>query len=124
MKEMCCICWIEWHEAFKSFLDLFMPVVCRLEEIANSSPAEWNAETRSNTQSLFLMVSRFSFAVALVFTQKILSYIKVEVKVQRCYVDIVCAYREIQYVKSTLSKLRSDVERFHTQTYSQVLVLC
>ena len=68
---------------------------------------------------------RFSFAVALVFTQKILSYIKaLSVKLQGRYVDIVRAYREIENVKSTLNKLRSDVERFHTQTYNEVLVLC
>ena len=114
---MCCTCWIKWHEAFETFLDLFMPIVCCLEEIANSSPAEWNAETRSDAQSLFLTVFRFSFAVALVITQKILSYIKgLSVKLQVCYVDIVCTYRETENVKSTLAKLRSDVERFHART--------
>ena len=124
VKEMCRTRWIERHEAFESFLDLFMPVVCCLEEIANSSPVKWNAETRSNAQSLFLTVFRFSFVVALVFTQKILSYIKaLSVKLQGRYVDIIRAYREIENVKSTLSKLRSNVERFHTQTYNEVLVL-
>ena len=121
---MCRTHWIEWHEAFESFLDLFKSVVCCLEEIANSSPAKWNAETRSNAQSLFLMVFRFSFVVALVFTQKILSYINaLSVKLQDCYVDIACAYREIEIVKSTLSKLKSNVERFYTQTYNEISVL-
>ena len=125
LKEMCRTRWIERHKAFESFLDLFMPIVCCLEEVANSSPAEWNAETRSDAQSLFLTVFRFSFVVALVFTQKILSYIKgVSVKLQGRYVDIARAHTEIENVKSTLYKLRSDVERFHTQTYNQVLVLC
>ena len=125
LKEMCRTRWIEQHEAFESFLDLFMPIVCCLEEVANSSPAEWNAETRSDAQSLFLTVFRFSFVVALVFTQKILSYIKgVSVKLQGRYVDIARAHTEIENVKSTLYKLRSDVERFHTQTYNEVLVLC
>ena len=92
-----------------------MPILCCLEEIANISPAEWNAETRSDAQSLFLTVFRFSFVVALVFTQKILSYIKaLSVKLQGRYVDVVRAHREIENVKSTLNKLRSDVERFHT----------
>ena len=99
--------------------------MCCLEEIANSSPAEWNAETRSDAQSLFLTVFRFSFAVVLVITQKILSYIKaLSVKLQGRYVDIVRAYREIENVKSTLAKLRTDVERFHAQAYNEVIVLC
>ena len=84
---MCRICWIEWHEAFETFLDVFIPFVCWLEEIACSSLAEWNAVTRSDVQSLFLTVFRFSFVIALVFTQKILSYIKgLSVKLQGYYV--------------------------------------
>lgn len=45
-------------------------------------------------------------------------------KLQGRYVDIIRAHREIENVKSTLNKLRSDVERFHTQTYNEALVLC
>ena len=100
----------------------YINTICTTTLIQQS---EWNAETRSDAQSLFLTVFRFSFVVALVFTQKILSYIKgVSVKLQGRYVDIARAHTEIENVKSTLYKLRSDVERFHTQTYNEVLVLC
>ena len=102
-----------------------MPIVCCLEGIANSYPAEWNAEMRSDAQSLFLTVFRFSFVVTLVFTQKILSYIKVVcVKLQGRYVDIVHVHLEVENVKSTLNKPRSNVDRFHGQTYNEVLLLC
>ena len=57
-------------------------------------------------------------------TQKILYIKALSVKLQGCYVDIVRAYRKIENVKSTLSKLRSDVEKFHTQTYNEVLMPC
>ena len=50
---MCHTRWIEQHEVFEMFIDLFMPITCCLEEIANSSPADWNHETRSDAQSLF-----------------------------------------------------------------------
>ena len=58
------------------------------------------------------MVFRFLFVIALMFTQKILSYIKaLSVKLQDHYVDIVHAYREVENVKSmaTLSKLKNEV---------------
>ena len=125
IKEMCRTRWIERHEAFESFVDLFMPIVCCLEEIANSSPAEWNAETRSDVQSLFFTVFRFSFVIALVATQNVLSYIKgLSVKLQGHYVDAIRAHRDIQNVKFTLVKHRCDVERYHSQIYNEVTVLC
>ena len=67
--------------------------MCCLEgiAIANNSPTEWNAETRSNTQLLFLTVFIFSFAIALVLTQKLLLYIKAfSVKFQGHYVHCSC----------------------------------
>ena len=80
-----------------------MPIVCCLEEIANSSPAEWNAETRSDAQSLFFTVFRLSFVIALAATHNVLSYITgLSVILQGCYDDAIPAHREIQNVKSTL----------------------
>ena len=46
MKEMCRTRWVERHEAFEVFLDLFMPTITCLEAIARSRPAEWNRDTR------------------------------------------------------------------------------
>ena len=47
VKDMCCTRCLERHEAFEVFIDLFMPITCCLEEIANSSPTDWNSETKS-----------------------------------------------------------------------------
>ena len=67
---------------------------------------------------------RFSFVIALVATQNVLSYIKgLSVKLQGRYVDAIRAHRDIQIVKSTLVKQRCDVERFHSQIYNEVTVL-
>ena len=40
LKAMCCTRWVERHEAFQVFADLFLPIVSCLEKIANSSSAE------------------------------------------------------------------------------------
>ena len=125
VKDMCRTRWIERHEAFEVFIDLFMPITCCLEEIANSSPADWNGETRSDAQSLFFTIFRFSFVVALVLTEKVLSYVKgLSVKLQGRYVDVVRAHNNIENVKSTLAKLRSNVESFHRIAYEEALLLC
>ena len=108
--------------AFEVFIDLFMPVTCCLEEIAYSSPADWNSETRPDAQSFFLTIFRFSFVVALVITEKVLSYVKgLSVKLQGRYVDVIRAHEN---VKSTLAKLRSDIDNFHGKTYGEALLLC
>ena len=59
--------------------------------------------------------------VALVLTEKALSYAKqLSVKLQGHYVDVVCAHNNI---KTTLAKLRSDVESLHRVAY-EALLLC
>ena len=40
MKEMWRTQWVECHEAFEVFTDLFLATVCCLEEIRNSSPSD------------------------------------------------------------------------------------
>ena len=125
MKELCRTRWVERHDAFEVFLDLFLPTVSCLEEIALSQPADWNRETRSDAHSFLLSMSQFTFVVALVVTQKVLSYTKeLSVKLQGRYVDVVCAHREIETIRATVKDVRSNVNSFHALMYSQALLLC
>ena len=124
LKEMCRTRWVERHEAFEIFSDLFLPTFCCLEAITISSPADWNRETRSDAQSLMLAMSQFSFIVALVLTQKVLAYTKgLSVKLQGRYVDVVRAYKNVESVRTTLRGVWSRVDDFHTRVYKQVLQL-
>ena len=123
---MCRTHWVEKHEAFEVFdIDLLIPITCCLEEIENSSPTDWNCKTRSDAQSIFLTIFRFLFVVALVLTEKVLSHvIGLSVKLQGCYVDGVRAHKNIETVKSTLAKLKADIENFHRKAYGQALLVC
>ena len=76
LKELCRTRWVERHEAFNIFSDLFLPTFCCLEAIVYSAPSDWNRETRSDAQSLLLAMSQFPFMVALVLSQKVLAYTK------------------------------------------------
>ena len=90
----------------RCFSDLFLPIVCCLEKISLSSNTEWNNDTQSDSQSLLLALSQFSFIVTLTVTQNILAYIKgLSVKLQGRYVDIARAYREISNLKTTLQNI-------------------
>ena len=124
LKELCRTRWVERHEAFEVFSDLFLPVFCCFEAIVYSSSSNWNRETRSDAQLLLLAMSQFSFIVALVLTQKILAYTKgLSVKLQGRYSDVVRAHREIETVKATIRGVRCRVDTFHSQVYEQVHML-
>ena len=124
LKELCRTRWVERHEAFEVFSDLFLPIFCSLEAIVYSSLSDWNRETRSDAQSFLLAMSQFSFIVALALTQKVLAYTKgLSVKLQGTYTDVVRAHREVETVKATIRGVRSRVDTFHSNVYEQVLML-
>ena len=80
MKQMCRTRWVERHEAFEVFRDLFN---C-MEQKASSHASEWNRESRSDANSFLLAISQFSFVVTLVLSHNVLSYTKgLSVKLHR-----------------------------------------
>ena len=125
LKEMCRTRWIERHEAFEVFIDLFLPTVSCLEDIVHAPPSKWNRETRSDAQSHLLALSQFSFILTLVMTQKLLGYTKgLSVKLQGRYSDVVRAHSDIEVVKSTLKGVRSGVNSFHERLYEECIQIC
>ncbi len=70
---MCRTRWIERHEAFEVFIDLFLPIICSLEGISHGSGG-WNRESQSDVRSLLLALSQFQFIVTLKVTQIVLAY--------------------------------------------------
>ena len=126
LKMLCRTRWVERHDAYEVFTDLFVVIVSCLEQIANAPPAEWNRETRSEAQSFLLAVSQFSFIVTLTVTQKILAFTRgLSVKLQGRYVDVCRAHRDIESVKTALKSARSDsqVDTFHEQTFEEAVRL-
>ncbi len=120
LKDLCRTRWIERHDAYDVFIDLYVPIVSCLEDLANSSPAEWNRETRSEAQSFLLALSQFLFIVTLIITKTILGYTRgLAVKLQGRYMDAVCAHRDIESVKRLLKGCRSNINDFHKRVYQQ-----
>ena len=69
LKSICKTRWVERHEAFEVFLDLYQPLVYCLEDIRDSN--EWNHDSRTDVQSFLLVLSRFPFIFALVVIKEV-----------------------------------------------------
>ena len=124
LKEMCRTHWVERHEAFDVFSDLFLPIVSCLEEMVNSTQSDWNRETRSDANSYLLALSQFSFIVALHVTERVLSYVKgLSVKLQGRSIDVAHAYQDISMVKAALQDARRGIDTFHEIVYSDAVAL-
>ena len=120
LKSLCKTRWVERHEAFEVFVDLFEPLVCCMEDIKDLS--EWNHDSRADAQSLFLALTQFPFIVALVVTKDILAYTKpLSVKLQGRYVDIVRAYGQIKIIETTLKDARRGIENCHSLIYAKAV---
>ena len=121
LKSICKTRWVERHEAFEVFIDLFEALVCCFEDIKDSS-AEWSRDSRADAQSLFLALSRFSFICVLVITKVVLAYTKVpSIKLQGRYVDVVSAYNLVSVVLTALKSAREDVDSVHASMYDRAL---
>ena len=120
LKSICRTRWVERHEAFEIFVDLFEPLICCLDNIKDST--DWNRDSRSDAQSLLLALTHFPFVVALVIARDVLAYTKaLSVKLQGRYVDVVRAYNQIAFVKTTLQSARDDVDTVHAGIYETAL---
>ena len=120
LKDLCRTRWVERHEAFEVFADLFIVIVSYLEEISSAGTG-WNRDTNSDAQ---LALSPFSFIVALLTTQDVLSYTKgLSIKLQGRSMDVVKAHHAIEEVKSTLRHARRTIDTFHDHIYQQALMV-
>ena len=121
LKSLCKTRWVERHEAFEVFVDFYEPLMYFFE-VRDSS--DWNQQTKSDAQSFFLALSQFPFVCALILTKDVLAYTKaLSIKLQGRYMDIVKAYKEIEFVMETLQDARANVDDFHLCIYSKVLQL-
>ena len=124
LKDLCRTRWIERHEAYEVFIDLFLLLVSCLEDIVQTSSSEWNRDTRSDAQSCLLALSQFSFICTLVVTETILACTKgLSVKLQGRYIDAIRAHKDIETVTSVVKGFRSEVDSFHDQYYHEALHL-
>ena len=61
-RDLCRTRWVERHEAYDVFIDLFLHLISCLDDLVHASPAEWNRDTRSEAHSFLLALSQFYFS--------------------------------------------------------------
>jgi len=122
LKKMRKTRWVERHEAFEVFCDLFIAIYSCLEEIVSSPVSEWNRESRAEAHTQLTAISKFSFIATLLISQRLLSYTKgLSVKLQGAYVDVARAFRDVTLVKT--ENLRQNIDTFHCSLYQEILRL-
>lgn len=123
LKDLCRTRWVERHDAFEAFIELYTSTVHCLEEIL-TAPSDWNRETVSDARSLCTAITDFGFIVTLVITKNLLSNIKgLSVKLQGRWQDVIRAHKKIKSVTESLEDVRKNVESFHSQWYEEACSL-
>lgn len=59
LKDLCQTRWIERHDAYYVFIDLYVVLVSCFEDIVHASLTEWNQETHSEAHTFLLAVTIF-----------------------------------------------------------------
>ena len=108
--------WIERHDAFEAFSELFESTVqCLKDNVDPSSRQSWNRETVADASSHLRRITDFKFLVTLTISKNLLAYIQgLGVKLQGKWQDIVSAYSNIETVLKKLEDIRSKMELFHS----------
>ena len=110
LKELCRTRWVERHDAFQVFEELFLAITTTLEAIASRGGSSWNRQSRADAESFLLAISRFEFIMSLVVCRHVLSYTKqLSVCLQGRYMDVASAYGQVDHVIAKLEGLRTDV---------------
>ena len=113
---MCQTRWVERHDAFEAFSELFESTIQCLEEIVEPSSRQlWNRETVADASSHLRALTDFKFIV--IISKNLLAYIKgLSVKLQGKRQDIVRAYST---VLKNLEDVRSNMELFHSKYFDE-----
>ena len=125
LKELCKTRWVERHNAFETFLELFEPTVQCLEEIVEPTSRQlWNRKTISDASSHLRALTEFKFIATLTVSKNLLAYIKgLSVKLQGKWQDVSRAYNNIEAVIKQLQDVRSKVEEFHSKWFDEAKTL-
>ena len=104
LKDLCKTRWVERHDAFEVFMELYESTVCCLEEIVDRTAENaWNRENVSDARSHLRAPTKF--LTTLCITKNILAYTKgLSVKLQGKWQDIIRAYNNTEAVKKVLQK--------------------
>lgn len=127
LKTLCRTRWVERHNAYETFYELY-PIFVKALEIMTSSNLfreeygdwSWDAETKTLANGLVHRVTSFEFIVTFVSTMKVLAYIKpITVKLQKRSMDVIKAYSMINDVLRELKEAREEDETTFSEWFKE-----
>jgi hypothetical protein len=109
--------WIARLDGLDRIVELLLPVVCTLEDIAHNrnvgdeepDSGDWNQKSKTAAIKMLPSIT-FKFVVTLVIVRYILDLTRpATVKLQRKEMDLLKAHTEISFLKRNLQDLRSNI---------------
>ena len=117
--NVCRTRWIERIDGMNRLVEMFTPVAESLFTIRDNADRGWDS-CASAAYGLASVCCDFSFICTLVIVKHCLAYTRpATVKLQSTYIDILCAYKEIDLLVMSIQKVRNSVDLYHSQWYQE-----
>ncbi|XP_074656009.1 52 kDa repressor of the inhibitor of the protein kinase-like [Tubulanus polymorphus] len=134
LPGLCKTCWVERHNCFSVFCEMFKVLCECLEGIlhpdeyrdiyADSGNWNWDNDTRVKAQGLLSTLRSFPFIVAFVVVKIVLSNLQsVTSKIQESDLDIYAAYSLIDSKISVIEKMRVEIDSSFDLVYQEAVRL-
>jgi len=108
--DLCKTRWVERHTAFETFASMYQVLYDCLGQITEDT-AGWDSETLAKAAGFLHSLSSGEFLVAFVVCRKALQFIQpLTVNLQKKAKDIVGAYKDLDDLTDTVSRLRTDID--------------
>lgn len=120
LKSLCRTRWVERHQAYETFCELYTHVTKVLEAMshgqlfaADYGDWSWDSETRNLANGFLHRITSFDFIVAFITTMKILAFVKpISIKLQKRSNDVIKAYGMVDEVLKELKDVRNSDATF------------
>ena len=116
LQDPCRTRWVARIESLDDIRQSYTIILTALEDMAYTSA--FNTDTKKDALCLLNSFSSFSYIVSLVIVSNIMNYTMPLTRIlQERQMDIGKAIFSIQLTKTTIQKLRDNVERYHKEWY-------
>ena len=125
LKDLCRTRWIERIDALDRFKKLHPSIVACMETISSEGRSKWSPDSVTDANTLLLAITTTQFVSSLVIAANCLQYLLgLTRSLQAEAKDIVEAVAEINNLVATLKNVRSNVDKYHSEWFSEVERMC
>ena len=128
LKGLCRTLWVERHEAYENFKELFPAVIMTMDMICHphmyNNPSlndwAWDREAKDKANGIASYLKRFENIVSFIVQKNALYPLKgIDAKLQRRELDVYEAYQRIDDTIALIQQYRSEIEVFHDKVYNE-----